>query len=189
MILAIFLICLVSLTPLPTLPMVIYYYSKFGLIDGFIVVTIASNLKIFIHYNIGKILRNKKIKFLNLDRKLSKAKKKYKYLRSKDILLIRLSNLFITRILNIFLGFSNFSLKKTFIINNAALIPWQLLYFYSATKVDPLSETISRFGINITIVKLLSFVSITSITFLTIRILIEVLKRFKIINKIGEFIK
>ena len=189
MILAIFLICLVSLTPLPTLPMVIYYYSKFGLIDGFIVVTIASNLKIFIHYNIGKILRNKKIKFLNLDRKLSKAKKKYKSLRSKDILLIRLSNLFITRILNIFLGFSNFSLKKTFIINNIALLPWQLLYFYSATKVDPLSEIISKLGIDITIVKLISFISITSITFLSIRIFIAVLKRFKIINKIGDFIK
>tara|TARA_A100001388_G_C28604800_1_gene419940 strand:- start:219 stop:788 length:570 start_codon:yes stop_codon:yes gene_type:complete len=189
MILAIFLICLVSLTPLPTLPMVIYYYSKFGLVDGFIVVTIASNLKIFIHYNIGNFLRNKKIKFLNLDKKLSKAKKKYKHLRSKDILLIRLSNLFITRILNIFLGFSNFSLKKTFIINNVALIPWQLLYFYSATKIDPLSEFISRFGIDITIVKLLSFISITSITFLIIRVSIAVLKRFKIINKIGDFLK
>tara|TARA_A100001035_G_C27526660_1_gene383394 strand:- start:41 stop:610 length:570 start_codon:yes stop_codon:yes gene_type:complete len=189
MILAIFLICLVSLTPLPTLPMVIYYYSKFGFIDGFIVVTIASNLKILIHYNIGSFLRNKKIKFLNLDKKLSKAKKKYKFLKTKDILLIRLSNLFITRILNIFLGFSNFSLKKTFVINNIALIPWQLLYFYSATKIDPLSEMISRFGINITIVRLLSFVSITSLTFLVIRIFIEVLKRLKIINKIGEFIK
>ncbi len=189
MVVAIFLICLVSLTPLPTLPMVIYYYSKFGLLDGFIVVIIASNLKIFIHYNIGKILRNKEIKFLNLDKKLSKAKKKYKSLRSKDILLIRLSNLFITRILNIFLGFSNFSVKKTFIINNVALIPWQLLYFYSATKVDPLSEMISRFGISITIVKIISFISITSMTFLSIRIVIGVLKRFKIINKIGEFIK
>ncbi len=189
MILAIFLICIVSLTPLPTLPMVIFYYSKFGLVDGFIVVTIASNLKILIHYNIGKILRNKKLKFFNLDKKLSKAKKKYKFLKTKDILLIRLSNLFITRILNIFLGFSNFSLKKTFIINNIALLPWQLLYFYSATKLDPLSEIISRLGINITIVKLLSFISITSITFLSIRILIGVLKRFKIINKIGEFIK
>ena len=189
MVVAIFLICLVSLTPLPTLPMVIYYYSKFGLIDGFIVVTIASNLKILVHYNIGKILRNKKIKFLNLDRKLSKAKKKYKSLRSRDILLIRLSNLFITRILNIFLGFSNFSLKKTFIINNIALLPWQLLYFYSATKVDPLSEIISKFGINITIVKLISFISITSITFLIIRILIAFLKRFKILNKVGDFIK
>ncbi len=189
MVVAIFLICLVSLTPLPTLPMVIYYYSKFGLLDGFIVVIIASNLKIFIHYNIGKILRNKEIKFLNLDKKLSKAKKKYKSLRSKDILLIRLSNLFITRILNIFLGFSNFSVKKTFIINNVALIPWQLLYFYSATKVDPLSEMISRFGISITIVKIISFISITSITFLSIRIVIGVLKRFKIINKIGDFIK
>ena len=189
MILAIFLICLVSLTPLPTLPLVIYYYSKFGLLDGFIVVTIASNLKILIHYNIGKILRNKKIKFFNLDKKLSKAKKKYKFIRSKDILLIRLSNLFITRILNIFLGFSNFPLKKTFIINNIALIPWQLLYYYSATKIDPLSSIISRFGVNLTIVKLLSFVSITSITFLVIRIFIAILKRFKIINKIGEFIK
>ena len=189
MILAIFLICLVSLTPLPTLPMVIYYYSKFGLIDGFVVVTIASNLKILIHYNIGQILRNKKIKFLNLDKKLVKAKKKYKSLRSKDILLIRLSNLFVTRILNIFLGFSNYSLKKTFIINNVALLPWQLLYFYSATKLDPLSEIISRFGINLTIVKLLSFISITSITFLSIRILILILKKFKILNKISEFIK
>ena len=189
MILAIFLICLVSLTPLPTLPLVIYYYSKFGLLDGFIVVTIASNLKILIHYNIGKILRNKKIKFFNLDKKLSKAKKKYKFIRSKDILLIRLSNLFITRILNIFLGFSNFPLKKTFIINNIALIPWQLLYYYSATKIDPLSAIISRFGVNLTIVKLLSFISITSITFLAIRVFIAILKRFKIINKIGEFIK
>ena len=189
MILAIFLICLVSLTPLPTLPMVIYYYSKFGFIDGFIIVTIASNLKIFIHYNIGKILRNKKITFLNLDKKLLKAKKKYNSLRSRDILLFRLSNLFITRILNIFLGFTKFSLKKTFIINNIALIPWQFLYFYSATKVDPLSEIISKLGINITIVKLISFISITSITFLSIRIFIAVLKRFKIINKIGDFIK
>ena len=189
MILAIFLICLVSLTPLPTLPLVIYYYSKFGLINGFVVVTIASNLKIFIHYSIGKILRNKKIKFLNLDKKLAKAKNKYKSLRSKDILLIRLSNLFLTRILNIFLGFSAFSLKKTFIINNVALIPWQLLYYYSATKVDPLSEIISRFGVNITIVRLLSFISITSITFLSIRIFIAVLKKFRIINKVGELIK
>ena len=188
MILAIFLICLVSLTPLPTLPMVIYYYSKFGLIDGFIVVIISSNLKIFIHYKIGEILRNKKIKFLNIDKKLLKAKKKYNFLRSKDILLIRLSNLFLTRILNIFLGFSKFSLKKTFLINNIALIPWQFLYFYSATKIDPLSEIISRFGINISIVKLLSFVSITSITFLGIKILIAVLKKFKVINKIGDLI-
>ena len=124
-----------------------------------------------------------------LDKQLVKAKNKYKSLRSKDILLIRLSNLFVTRILNIFLGFSNYSLKKTFIINNIALLPWQLLYFYSATKLDPLSEIISRFGINLTIVKLLSFISITSITFLSIRILILILKRFKILNKISEFIK
>ena len=44
MISAILIICLVCLTPFPALPLIIYYYSKLGFIDGFIVVTIASNL-------------------------------------------------------------------------------------------------------------------------------------------------
>ena len=163
---AILIICLVSLTPLPSLPLVIYYYSKLGFVDGFIVVTIASNLKILIHYNIGRLLRIKKIRFFNLENKLSKAIEKYKTIRSKDILLIRLSNLFITRILNIFLGFINFSIKKTILINNTAIIPWQFLYFYFATKVDFLSEILINYGIDLSIVRFLSVVSITSICFL-----------------------
>jgi uncharacterized membrane protein YdjX (TVP38/TMEM64 family) len=65
MIAAILIICLVSLTPIPSLPLVIYYYSKFGFVDGFIVLIVASNLKIIIHYKIGELLRNKKINFLN----------------------------------------------------------------------------------------------------------------------------
>ena len=105
MIYAILLICLVSLTPFPTLPLAIYYYSKLGFIDGFIIVTVASNLKIIIHYNVGRLLRNKKLTFLNLENKVAKIKRKYKSIKTKDILLIRLSNLFVTRILNIFLGF------------------------------------------------------------------------------------
>ena len=101
MISAILIICLVSLTPFPTLPLVIYYYSKFGFIDGFIVVTIASNLKILIHYNLGRLVRSKKINLLNLEERISKVERKYKSIKSRDIFLIRLSNLFITRILNI----------------------------------------------------------------------------------------
>ena len=135
MIFAILVICLVSLTPFPALPLVIYYYSKFGFIEGFVIVTVSSNLKIFIHYYLGSLLRNKKIKIFNLEKKISKVKRKYKSINTKDILLIRLSNLFVTRILNIFLGFMNFPLKKTFLINNIAILPCQLLYFYFATKV------------------------------------------------------
>ena len=112
MILAILIICLVSLTPFPSLPLVIYYYSKLGFIDGFVVVTVASNLKILIHYNLGRMIRRKKINLLNLGEKISKFQRKYKSIKTRDILLIRLSNLFITRILNIFLGFISFSLKK-----------------------------------------------------------------------------
>ena len=189
MISAILLICLVSLTPFPSLPLVIFYYSKFGFIDGFIIVTIASNLKILIHYNLGRVLRNKKLNIFNLGDKISKAKKKYKSIKTKDILLIRLSNLFVTRILNIFLGFINYSLKKTFVINNIAILPWQLLYFYFATKVDYLSEILLGVGIDLSIVRFLSIISITSIAFLVVRILVKLFKKFNLINFLGKNIK
>tara|TARA_B100000886_G_scaffold335010_1_gene291423 strand:+ start:144 stop:719 length:576 start_codon:yes stop_codon:yes gene_type:complete len=188
MVVAILIICLVSLTPLPSLPLVIYYYSKLGFIDGFIVVTVASNLKILIHYNLGKLLRSKKINISSLGKKISKVQKKYKSIKTRDILLIRLSNLFITRILNIFLGFINFSLRKTFFINNIAILPWQLLYFYFATKVDFLSEVLINFGIDLSIVRFLSIISITSITFLLVRILVKFFKKFNLINNLENLI-
>ena len=189
MISAILIICLVSLTPLPSLPLVIYYYSKLGFIDGFIVVTIASNLKILIHYNLGRLIRNKKINLLNFGGKLSKVVRKYKSIKTRDILLIRLSNFFITRILNIFLGFMNFSLRKTFFINNIAILPWQLLYFYSATKVDFLSETLINYGIDLSVVRFFSIISITSISFMVVRILVKLLKRFDLIKYVENVIK
>ena len=189
MISAILIICLVSLTPLPSLHLAIYYYSKLGFIDGFIVITVASNLKILIHYNLGKLLRSKKINFFNLGNKISKIKRKYKSIRTKDILLIRLSNLFVTRILNIFLGFMNFSLKKTFIINNIAILPWQLLYFYFATKIDFLSNILINYGINLSIVRFLSIISITSIAFLVVRILVKLFKKFDLIKYIDIIVK
>ena len=189
MITAILIICLVSLTPFPSLPLVIYYYSKLGFSDGFIVVTVASNLKILIHYNLGKLVRIKKINLLNFWEKISNIERKYKSIKAKDILLIRLSNLFITRILNIFLGFINFPLRKTFVINNIAILPWQLLYFYFATKVDFLSEILINFGIDLSIVRLFSIISITSITFLVARIFIILFKRFNLIHYLENIIK
>ena len=189
MISAILIICLVSLTPLPSLPLVIYYYSKLGFIDGFIVVTVASNLKILIHYNLGRLLRNKEINLFNLGEKISKIKKKYKSIKTRDILLIRLSNLFVTRILNIFLGFIKFSLRKTFLINNIAILPWQLLYYYFATKVDFFSELLINYGIDLSIVRFLSVISLTSITFLVVRILVKLFKKFNLIKYIEKIIK
>ena len=189
MISAVLILCLVSLTPFPSLPLAIYYYSKFGFIDGFIVVTVASNLKILIHYNLGRLLRSNKINFLNLENKISKVKKKYKSIKTKDILLIRLSNLFVTRILNIFLGFMNFSLRKTFVINNIAILPWQLLYFYFATKVDFLSEILLNYGIDLSIVRFLSIMSITSISFLVVRILVKLFRKFNFIDYVVNIIK
>ena len=184
MITAILIICLVSLTPLPSLPLVIYYYSKFGFVDGFIVLLVASNLKIIIHYKIGSLLRRKKINFFNLQDKISRAKEKYKRIKTKDILLIRLSNLFLTRILNIFLGFINYSLIKTFLINNVAILPWQLLYFYLATNVDFLSEIFINFGVDLSIVRFLSIISITSMAVLLVRFFVKILKKTNLIKYI-----
>ena len=147
-----------------------------------IVLIVASNLKIVIHYKIGQLLRRKKFNFFNLQEKISRAKQKYKRIKTKDILLIRLSNLFVTRILNIFLGFINYSLRKTFLINNIAMLPWQLLYFYSATKVDFLSEILINFGIDLSIVRLLSVISITCIAVLIIRILVKVIKKLNLLK-------
>ena len=188
MLLAILIICLVSLTPLPSLPLVIYYYSKLGFIDGFIVVTVASNLKILLHYNLGKLLRSKKINFFNLGNKIAQLKRKYKSVKTRDILLIRLSNLFVTRILNIFLGFIKYSLRKTFLINNIAILPWQILYFYSATKVDFLSDILINFGINLSIVRFLSVISITSIALLIVKILLKLFKKFNLIKYLERLI-
>ena len=189
MISAILIICLVSLTPIPSLPLSIYYYSKLGFLEGFIAITIASNLKILIHYNLGRLLRNKKINLFNFSNKISNLQKKYKSIKTRDILLIRLSNLFVTRILNIFLGFINFSLRKTFVINNISILPWQLLYFYSATKVDFLSEILLNFGIDLSIVRFLSIISITSIVFLIVRIFIKLSKKFNLVENLGKIIK
>ena len=189
MISAILIICLVSLTPFPSLPLAIYYYSKLGFIDGFIVVTVASNLKILIHYNLGSLLRSKKINLFNIGNKITNLKRKYKSIKTKDILLIRLSNLFVTRILNIFLGFMNFSLRKPFFINNIAILPWQLLYFYFATKVDFLSEILINYGIDLSIVRFFSVISITSIAFLVVRILIKLFKKFNLIYYIENILK
>tara|TARA_Y200000002_G_C22571885_1_gene617010 strand:+ start:499 stop:1068 length:570 start_codon:yes stop_codon:yes gene_type:complete len=189
MILAILIICLVSLTPFPSLPLSIYYYSKLGFIDGFIVVTVASNLKILIHYNLGRLLRSKKINFFNLGNKILNVKRKYNSIKTKDILFIRLSNLFVTRILNIFLGFIDFSLRKTFIINNIAILPWQILYFYFATKVDFLSKILINYGIDLSIVRFLSIISITSIAFLLVRILVNLFKKLNLIKYIENIIK
>ncbi len=169
MILAVIIICLASLSPVPSLPIILFYYGKFGFIKGFVVVTLASNIKICMHYFIGKVISKRKINILGMNEKINLFRKKYISMSSKDILFLRLSNLFIVRILNTFLGFIGFPLLKTFVINNIAIIPWQFVYYYSATKVDILSSLFLSYGLNVSIVRILSIVSVASIFYLLIR--------------------
>ena len=184
MTLAIIIICLASLSPLPSLPLVLFYYAKFGFIKGFIVITFASNIKIFIHYFIGKTIAKRRVNILGMNEKINSFKQRYKSMKSKDILFLRLSNLFIVRILNTFLGFIGFPLAKTFLINNIAIIPWQFVYYYSATKVDILSSILTSYGFNVSIVKILSIVSIASVFYILIRLIYFILKKINLNQKI-----
>ena len=74
---------MIKINGIPILKRIMNHYSKFGFIDGFIVITVASNLKILIHYNLGKLLRNKKISFLNLGNKIARAQKNTSQLKQK----------------------------------------------------------------------------------------------------------
>ena len=71
-----------------------------------------------------------------------------------------------------------------FLINNIAIVPWQLLYFYLATNVDFLSEIFINFGIDLSIVRFLSIISITSIAVLFVRVLFTILKKTNLIKYI-----
>ena len=179
MILAVLIICLASLSPVPSLPLVLFYYAKFGFLKGFFVITIASNIKILMHYFIGNLIAKRKVNILGINEKINSFRKKYKSMSSKDILFLRLSNLFIVRILNTFLGFIGFPIAKTFLINNIAIIPWQFVYYYSATKIDILSAVLTSYGLNVSIVKILSIVSVASIFYISIRLIYYIFKKIK----------
>ena len=52
------LIYLVSVSPLPALPLIIASYAKIGFYGGFLSIIFAANLAILSQYYIGKNIRN-----------------------------------------------------------------------------------------------------------------------------------
>ena len=172
-----FLIYLVSVSPLPALPLIIASYAKIGFYGGFLSIIFAANLAILTQYYIGTNIRKNNFKWVRFEKLAKRYSQKIKKLSTLDLFLLRLSNIFITKIINLLLGFSGYPLKKLFIINNIALIPWQFLNYFFATKVDLLSDILLKINISVSISRVFSIISISCLVILLTRIIIFILKK------------
>ena len=173
----ILIIFLLSVSPLPALPLIIACYAKLGFIGGFICTMTAANLAVFSHYYIGANFRKKNFKWPRFQKLIDNYSEKLSLLSTFDLFILRLSNIFKTKILNLLLGFSNYPIRKLLIINNITNFLWQFLNYFFASKVDILSNILIRINISLSISRLISIISISCIVILSSRIIIFFLKK------------
>ena len=180
-IISIITIFLISVSPLPALPIIIYTYSQLGFSDGFISIIIASNIATIAQYSIGYYMSGNKylqnLSYKKLSPIISIRELSHNQISFEDLILLRFSNLFITKIINIFLGMNRYSLNKVLIINNISFIPWQILYFYLSTNIDLISEYLVKYGYTISSVDLFSSISIACLFILIMKIIKFSIKR------------
>ena len=162
----ILLIYFFSVSPLPALPIIILSYSKMGFYGGFLSTIIAANLAFFSQYYLGKSLRKNKVRWNRFQKLIDNYSDKISRFSTFDLFLVRLSNVFITKIINLLLGFSRYPLKKLLIINNIANLPWQFLNYFFATKVDLLSELFLKINISFSVSRFFSIISISCLIIL-----------------------
>ena len=174
----ILLIYLFSVSPLPALPIIILSYSKLGFYGGFLSTILAANLAIISQYYLGKNLRKNKLRWNRFQNLIDNYSDKISKFSIFDLFLVRLSNVFITKIINLLLGFSRYPLRKLLIINNIANLPWQLLNYFFASKVDLLSAIFLKINISVSISRLFSIISISCLLILTSRMVIFFLGKF-----------
>lgn len=180
------LIYFFSISPLPALPIIITSYSKMGFYGGFLSTMIAANFAIFTQYHFGKSLRKIKFRWPRFQNLVNNYSEKVSKFSTVDLFLIRLSNVSITKLINLLLGFSRYPLKKLLIINNITFLPWQLLNYFFASKVDLLSDMLLKINISFSINRLFSIVTASCLLILLSRILTLLLRKiFK--NKFNRF--
>ena len=177
-----FSIILISLLPLPTLPVIIYGYKKLSFHGAFLCIILASNIAILLQYNIGiKISEIKHLRFLRNGR-IKKISDNLRKTKLSDLIFLRLSNLFLSKIMNYSLGFIKYPIKNLLIINNISLILWQFPYYYMASKIDILSIFFKRLNLDVNTSLFLSIISLSAILILTLRIVFYILIKLNLFN-------
>jgi len=135
-----------------------------------------------LQYNIGiKISEIKHLRFLRNGR-IKKISDNLRKTKLSDLIFLRLSNLFLSKIMNYSLGFIKYPIKNLLIINNISLILWQFPYYYMASKIDILSIFFKRLNLDVNTSLFLSIISLSAILILTLRIVFYILIKLNLFN-------
>ena len=165
----ILIIVLVGISPFPTLPVIIFFYEKLNFFESFFSLLISTLLITLVHYNLGKLLLRRQYKIFNLNQKLMSLSNKFSKLSTKDLLIVRISSLNLSKIFNILGGYARLPLNKIISINFYMMFLWHFLYFYLAKNIDLVANTFLRLGLNITITNIISILTLSSIIYLILK--------------------
>ena len=177
------IITLISITPIPALPLIIFCYQKYTTLSSFFIMLNVSLLSTLFQYLIGTYISKKKLTSLKISSKFSSLKIKFDKIKLKDIIIIRFSNLFVVKFLNLYCGYIRYPLIKILLVNTLAISLWHFVYIFLALKVDLISEFFKVFGISIALTQLISIVSICSTLYLSNALIIFLYKYY---NKIKQ---
>ena len=104
MLLELFSLILISITPLPALPYVLYIIAKYGFLKSLYITIIASFISHSTLYFLGYKISKSKRDLFKIKKRLNKYTKQFNNINFKDIIILKLANLYITKITNIFLN-------------------------------------------------------------------------------------
>ena len=175
-------IFLLGISPLPALPIIILSYKFNNFFGGAFSVLLGGGLANILLFAAGRISRRSFLKF----RIFKKAISLSDYLgriSTRDLFLIRLSGLLPSKITSIGCGLSGCSFYKFILSLLLSFIPFQFLYYFLATKIDPISNLLNNLGLNMKISEIISIMSICSLFIIILLVMKFIFKRkFEIQN-------
>lgn len=162
---------LIGISPLPALPYIIYFYSKTSFNESLIIIVSSNILITFFQYNFGKYAFKKNFLPFKLNKNIKFFTNKFKQIKTYELILIRFSNIFITKIINILSGYLSIPFKKILIINLSSIFIWHFLYFYLSKKIDLIGILFKNLGLNISITNIFSILTLSSLIYLILKLL------------------
>ena len=165
-----FLLIIIGISPLPSIPLVMLNYQINGLIAGYIATFIAGTITssiyfYFANYYIRIILKKHFKKKYKLLRKYSSLISKMSYI---EFILLLLSGIIPNSLISLSSGLAKMKFKKFLICYLIVGIPQQFIYLIAASQINALNNVFSKIGMNninsfvfsLSIVTLLAFVMI-----------------------------
>tara|TARA_B100000242_G_C42951472_1_gene441166 strand:+ start:65 stop:634 length:570 start_codon:yes stop_codon:yes gene_type:complete len=166
---AILLLTLISITPIPGLPILLYFYSKYNFFKSLLIFILSTITSTFLQHKLGNYIFKSKFKKEIFIKTFGEKIKKIETSKSNELFLLRF--IIIGKIFNIASGFINLPIKKIIIVNLAISFIYHFLYYYTVNEIDIASNLLSRIGLEISIVKIISILNSVIIVYLILRLI------------------